>query len=261
MRPAQRLSRLREWLPPSRKTRALDADESALRYRKSVFHRHFCNASKFCARGVAAREICQRALCRTMFCARRRRGGAAALTHKIKWSHCYFFSAVVIGKQCMSIRDCTAPISPSTQARRAAMAKKRKLKQAAKKTAKKTTVRGRRSSQRRYRSSISHVSEIASHGPAAVSGGSMITQGGPAQVNDRGRRRDGGAGFTIVRGAGGSEEERSVNPDLTRQTASGPKSQDSRRRPRCVWSILPSILPRHHLGAAEPIFGVIFLRR
>jgi hypothetical protein len=34
------------------------------------------------------------------------------------------------------VRDCTAPIPPSTQARRAAMAKKRKAKAKAKKTAK-----------------------------------------------------------------------------------------------------------------------------
>jgi hypothetical protein len=40
--------------------------------------------------------------------------------------------------QCGSIRDCTVPISPPTQARRAAMAKKRKAKAKAKK-AKKTT--------------------------------------------------------------------------------------------------------------------------
>jgi len=32
----------------------------------------------------------------------------AALTHKIKQSHCYFFPAVVIGCQCWSIRDRTA---------------------------------------------------------------------------------------------------------------------------------------------------------
>jgi len=39
---------------------------------------------------------------------------AAALTHKIKRSHCYFSPAVVIGLQCGSIHDCTVPISPST---------------------------------------------------------------------------------------------------------------------------------------------------
>jgi hypothetical protein len=53
---------------------------------------------------------------------------SGAVTHKIKQSHCYFFPAVVIGCQCWSIRDRTAPMSPSTQARRAAMAKKRKTK-------------------------------------------------------------------------------------------------------------------------------------
>jgi hypothetical protein len=55
-------------------------------------------------------------------------------------SHCYFFSTVVIRLQCKSIRDCTVPIPPSTQARRAAMAKKRKAKAKVakkKKTAKK----------------------------------------------------------------------------------------------------------------------------
>ena len=141
---------------------------------------------------------------------RRRRG--AALTHKIKWSHCYFFPAVVIGWQCMSIRDCTAPMSPSTQARRAAMAKKRKTKAAAKKTAKKTTLAGRRrSSRRRYRSSTSHQSKIASHGPADVEGASIIARDAPAQVDNRGRRRDGGLGFTIVRIAcGGGEEGRAI---------------------------------------------------
>lgn len=57
----------------------------------------------------------------------------------------------------------------------------------------------RRSSQRRDRSSTSHVSKIASHGPAIVGVGSTIRYDGPAQVNDRGRRRDGGASFIIGR--------------------------------------------------------------
>jgi hypothetical protein len=51
---------------------------------------------------------------------------------------CFFLRAGVSGWQCKSIRDCTVSMSPSTQARRAAMAKKRKTKAAAKKTAKKT---------------------------------------------------------------------------------------------------------------------------
>jgi hypothetical protein len=36
-------------------------------------------------------------------------------TSFLKWSRCFFCSAVVIGVQCTSIRDCTVPISPLTQ--------------------------------------------------------------------------------------------------------------------------------------------------
>jgi hypothetical protein len=42
------------------------------------------------------------------------------------------------------------------------------------------------------------VLKIASHGPAGVEGGSTISRDRPAQVNDRGRRRDEGAGFTLA---------------------------------------------------------------
>jgi hypothetical protein len=70
---------------------------------------------------------------------------------------------------------------------------------------------GRRSSQRRSRSSTSHESKIASHGPAAIEGGSMIPRDAPAQVDDRGRRRDGDSGFTIARTErGGGEEGRDI---------------------------------------------------
>ena len=41
----------------------------------------------------------------------RSRRMTAPLTHKIKWSDCYFFPSVVIGDQCGSIRDCTTPIA------------------------------------------------------------------------------------------------------------------------------------------------------
>src|SRR5262249_21254857 len=58
---------------------------------------------------------------------------AAALTHKIKRSHCYFSAAVVIGMQCESIRDRTVPISPSTQARRAANGEEEKSEESGKK--------------------------------------------------------------------------------------------------------------------------------
>jgi hypothetical protein len=42
------------------------------------------------------------------------------------------------------------------------------------------------------------VPRISSHGPVAIDGGSTITEDAPAQVVDRGRRRDGGSSFTIV---------------------------------------------------------------
>jgi hypothetical protein len=67
---------------------------------------------------------------------RRRIGANAPLYTKLSRTTVNFFPLVYFGCQCRSIRDCTAPISPSTQARRAAMAKKRKAKAAAKKTKK-----------------------------------------------------------------------------------------------------------------------------
>ena len=91
---------------------------------------------------------------------------------------------------------------------------------------------GRRNSLRRNRSSASHVSEIASHGPAKVEGGSTISRDRPAQVHDRGRRRDGGAGFAVVliENDGGDErrETGSYRGDITAEFALLP----SRRRPR-----------------------------
>jgi hypothetical protein len=96
--------------------------------------------ANFFVRVCADKRIVRRALHRRPRCGWRRASGAA-VTHKIKRTHCYFFPAVVIGWQCWSIRDRTVPMSPSTQARRAAMAKKRKTKAAAKKTARKTTKR------------------------------------------------------------------------------------------------------------------------
>jgi len=70
---------------------------------------------EFFMRADAAAEF----FCRVIYCGARRdrrRERGAALTHKIKQSHCYFFPAVVIGMQCWSIRDRTVPMSPSTQA-------------------------------------------------------------------------------------------------------------------------------------------------
>ena len=67
-------------------------------------------------------------------------GGGFRRPQFVKRSRCFSHCAVVIGVQCMSIRDCTVPKSPSLMARRAVMAKraKSKTKSAAKKTAKKT---------------------------------------------------------------------------------------------------------------------------
>ena len=83
---------------------------------------------------------------------------------------------------------------------------------------------GRRSRLRRDRSSASHVSEIASHGPAHVEGGSMIARDGPAQVNDGGRRRDGGK-F---------------------------KPRPSRRRPRYFGGVVQTLSPASRRNAAAP---------
>jgi hypothetical protein len=115
---------------------------------------------------------------------------AASLTHKIKWSPCYFSPAVVIRLQCGSIRDCTAPRSPSTlrlggqQWRRREKRRKRQ---------RRPRSVGRRSSQSRNRSSASHVSKIASHGPAGVEADRLSAATG------RLRWATGGAGGMRVR--------------------------------------------------------------
>jgi hypothetical protein len=93
---------------------------------------------------------------------------------------------------------------------------------------------GRRSSRRRIRSSTSHVPEIASHEPATFTGGSTISRDGPAPVDGRGRRRDGGASFLIAFNPRGRRRKRRKNPNLTlANTASALAPQPSRRRPRC----------------------------
>jgi hypothetical protein len=116
---------------------------------------------------------------------------AAALTHKIKRSHCYFSPAVVIRLQCGSIRDCTKPRSPSTlrlggqQWRRREKRRKRQ---------RRPRSVGRRSSQSRNRSSASHVSKVASHGPADVEADHHLPRRA-GSGGQRGRRRDAGASF------------------------------------------------------------------
>ena len=133
-----RLSQRPYLRPRARRTRARAARANSYSAsRKPWFYRHFCDTRK------SSHEFRQcKSSVRGVASARMNFGERppqpAPPTHKIKRSHCYFFPAVVIGLQCGSIRDCTVPISPSTQARRAAMAKKRKAKA---KTAKKTTKR------------------------------------------------------------------------------------------------------------------------
>ncbi len=61
----------------------------------------------FLARVRVAAKNSRRAFYRAR-AARARASAGAALTHKIKQSHCYFSPAVVIGCQCWSIRDRTA---------------------------------------------------------------------------------------------------------------------------------------------------------
>jgi hypothetical protein len=116
----------------------------------------------------------------------------AAVTHIIRWSHYYFFPAVVIELQCLSIRDGTVCRHPlrlgGQQWRRNVRRKQRQRRRSRRRPS------GRRSSLRRDRSSASHVSKIASHGPADVEGGSSSAHGAPAQVIDGGRRRDGESG-------------------------------------------------------------------
>jgi hypothetical protein len=174
--------------------------------------------------------------------ARRVRSRAAALTHKIKWSHCYFFLAVVIRMQCGSIRDCTAPIRHplklgGQQWRRR---EKRKLRRRSRRRR-----RLARRSSRRYRSSASHVLKIASHGPASVEG-EMIFRDRPAQVNDRGRRRDVRCRLqhrinNFADTLRGGEDERRDNRISPWRKASGFALQPSRRRPRFVGDIVSKL--------------------
>ena len=83
----------------------------------------------------------------------------------------------------------------------------------------------------------------------------MIARDAPAQVNDRGRRRDGGLSFidrlhiaarVVKRGTG--------KPDLTLAITSGLDPQASRRRPRCVGSFLSTLSTASRSNSAAPFF-------
>jgi hypothetical protein len=77
----------------------------------------------------------------------------------------------------------------------------------------------RRSSRRRYRSSTS----LRVEGRVTRAGGRrgrfQVARDTPAQVNNRGRRRDGGLSSPIVRFACGRGMEEPVRPDLPRRSA------------------------------------------
>ena len=76
--------------------RVLDAASQHDTSKKCTFHGHFCAVADFCCAVASTQKSFAAPFCRR---SRREAGGerGAALTHKIKWSHCYFFFAVVIG--------------------------------------------------------------------------------------------------------------------------------------------------------------------
>jgi hypothetical protein len=65
-------------------------------WQKSAFHRHFFITSKFSRAIAPTKTFSARSFTGDGDADAAERQGAA-LTHKIKWSHCYFFPAVVIG--------------------------------------------------------------------------------------------------------------------------------------------------------------------
>jgi hypothetical protein len=84
----------------------------------------------------------------------------------------------------------------------------------------------------------------------------MISRDGPAQVNDRGHRRDGGASFMIAFTRGDEDESRETRTSPWR-LASGLVPQPSRRRPRCVDNILPKLSPALWSHSAAPFFFAV----
>ena len=93
---------------------------------------------------------------------------------------------------------------------------------------------GRRSSRRRDRSSASHVSKVASHGPANVEGGSTISRDGAGS----GGRQGASAGrWCKLRGRVYSmrrQRRKTGNRNRDLAKARGLVPQRSRRRPRCL---------------------------
>jgi hypothetical protein len=91
-----------------RSAHARNVDARRATSRKPAIHRHFCMTWKFLRAPASTKKFFAACLVGDRGTETADKSGAA-LTHKIKQSHCYFFPAVVIGMQCWSIRDRTAP--------------------------------------------------------------------------------------------------------------------------------------------------------
>ena len=111
---------------------------------KSIFHRHFSLRRSFrFTRDAKCRTSRPRCRMSKLAGVRAKRAGKRQKDKKCAESlFFFFFRSNPVAVQVDSRLHCT--ISPSTQARRAAMAKKRKAKAATKKAAKKTAKRGRK---------------------------------------------------------------------------------------------------------------------
>ena len=173
---------------------------------------------------------------------------AAALTHKIKRSHCYFSPAVVIRLQCGSIRDCTAPRSPSTL-RLGGQQWRRREKRRKRQRRRRRSV-GRRSSQ--SRTDLRHLMCRRSRHtePAnvevieATAGRLRWRRGAPA-----------GCGCELRNSGSLSATAKGGEPEFILRWlvwSAVPLLKPSRRSPRCVGSILPKLTSAS--SVATPIF-------
>ena len=89
----------------------------------------------------------------------------------------------------------------------------------------------------------------------------MIARDGPAQVNNRGRRRDGGLGFTIVRVAcGGGVEGRIIRTSRWRSAHSVPTDLSLTILADALGAFV-TILPRTTFGAAASFAAPVLCRQ
>jgi hypothetical protein len=119
----------------------------------------------------------------------------------VKRSRCFSHCAVVIGVQCMSIRDCTVPKSPSLMARRAVwrreLNRRRSPRRRRLRRRRSAKPRAERSSLRRVHA-IGKLPRVASHLSAGSHASMRNAAAGPAdKVDDGGRRRHPGSAFMV----------------------------------------------------------------